>query len=508
MRLLAALSLCNAFVSRAPEVVVSLKSVDGCQPEIEIWSLPGHGNFIDDQKLKRLLFRTKASNPISPRTPPQFTAGDNLPIRHPRPEDHDRAVNMDSRVVETARDGESTRPVTPSASSVDERWDSSPITVSPGKPFSFGSRNNSDYGELEQQDLESLPVFSPQARPYELEAAVPSRNIANSEFTAFQPGGPTQGSYDRSRNLGNKQAGSIRGLAIARPKPDKDVEAAPATAIHHSRASVAITKNRRRTDEGIGGDQFLGTGEPLRRSSVNIATPRTMDNLPSPSPTRLRSSQLGDTPGLLNLHDAQNEVLSLLDTLKTTQKDQRKSEVDAALRRCQEDLKARAKDKNTGTAESNILDREAAKIGRARDDAGRKDTEARSAASPGEAAAFEQSLRLALTRLIEDARAALEAVAQAKSQATSASRGIRGYIPYRVGEDFRLTALNFENRTLSDQVERLQAEKEQAQRENSDLQRRLDELLGELKEHRRDKPFETNLGPWGKEWNTDSRRSG
>lgn len=500
--------MCNAFVSRAP-AVVSLKSVDGCQPEIEIWSLPGHGNFIDDPKLKRLLFRTKASNPISPRTPPQLTAGDNLPIRHTTPEDHNRAVKMDSRFTETARDGESTRPVTPSASSVDERRDSSPlITVSPGRPFSVDSRIHSDYGEFEQRDLESLPVFRPQARPYELEATVPSKNIANSEFTAFQSGGPIQGSYDRSRTLGNGQAGSIRRLSTARQKPPNDAEATPATAIHHSRVSVAITNNRRRTDEGIGGDPFLGTGEPLRRSSINIATPRAVDNLPSPSPMRLQSSQLGDTQGLLNLHDVHDEVLSLLDTLKITHKNQRKSEVDAALRRCQEDLKARAKDKNTGTAESNILDREAAKIGRVRDDASRKSTEAGGAASPGEAAAFEESLRLALTRLIEDARAALEAVAQAKSQAASASRGIRGYIPYRVGEDFRLTALNFEIRTLSDQVERLQAEKEQVQREKLDLHRRLDELLGELKAHRRDKPFETNLGPWGKEWNMDSRRSG
>lgn len=416
---------------------------------------------------------------------------------------------MDHRFPETVRDGQSTRPVTPSAPSVDARWDSSPpITVSPDRPLSaFLARPGSGY--FGGQDPDYVPLnFGPQTRPYELEATVPSKNIANSEFTAFQPGGPFQGSYDGSHALGKGQAGSIRRLSTARPKPAKDVEAAPATAIHHSKMSAAVIKNRRSTDEGIGGDPTLGTGEPLRRSSISNSTPRTTDDLSSPSPTRLRSSQIGGTPGLLNLLEAHDEVLSLLETLKITHRSQMKNEVDAALTRCQEDLKTRAKDKNTGTAESNILDREAARIGRARDDAGSKDPEAGGATSPGEAAESEESLRLALTRLIEDARAALEAVAQAKSQAASASRGIRGYIPYRVGEDFRLTSLNFENQTLNGQVKRLQAEKKQVQRENSDLQRRLDELLGELKAHRRDAPFETDLGPWGKEWNTDSRRGG
>lgn len=410
---------------------------------------------------------------------------------------------MDSRYGETAQDGGSTRPFTPTAASSDTRWDdSSTLTSSPDTPSS--PMVMADYCDFEQQDPESKPAFKPQTRSYELDFTLPSRNVANSNFT-----GTPQGSFDRPHDPRKGQADSLPSRSTARPKLAKDVEATPATAIHHSKSSNTTMKKRRSTNKDPADDPFLGTGKPMRRSSVHIASKMATENLASPSPARPRNSQLGGTPGLLSLHDDHDEVLSLLNTLKTTQRNQTKSEVDAALRRCQEDLKARAKDKNTGTAESNILDREAAKIGRARDEASSQAPEADDgAASLGENAEFEESLRLALTRLIEDARAAIEAVAQAKSQAASASRATGGYIPYRAGEDFRLTSLNFENRTLSQQVKRLQAEKEQALRENLDLQRRVDELLDEVKARRRDQAFEAKLGPWGKDWNIDSRRGG
>ncbi|KAK7727311.1 hypothetical protein SLS63_007130 [Diaporthe eres] len=358
--------------------------------------------------------------------------------------------------------------------------------------------------DFEQPDPESLPAFKPQTRSYELDFTLPSGNVANSSFTAYRPGGTSQGSFDRPRDPRKGQADSLPSRSTARPKLAKDVEATPATAIHHSKASCATKKKRRSTNKETEGDPFLGTGKPMRRSSINIATTRTTEIPPSPSPARLRSSQLGGTPGLLSLHDAHDEVLSLLNTLKTAHRNQTMNEVDAALEECQEDLKARAKDKNTGTAESNILEREAARIGRARDEASRQAPEADGATCLGEDAAFEENLRLALTRLIEDARAALESAAQAKSQAASASAAPGGYIPYRAGEVFRLNALNFENQHLNGRVRRLQAEKEQALRKNSDLQKRLDELQAS----RRDEPFGPKLGPWGKDWNIDSRRGG
>lgn len=402
---------------------------------------------------------------------------------------------MDSRHVETARDGGPTRPSTPTAPSFDTRWDdSSTLTASPDTPLS--PEATAPDCDFEQPDPESLPAFKPQTRSYELDSTLPSRNVTNSSFTAYRPGG-TQGSFDRPHDPRQGQADSLPSRSTARPKLTKDVEATPATAIHHSKASGATKKKRRSTNKETEGDPFLGTGKPMKRSSIIIATTRKTEIPPSPSPARLRSSQRGGAPGLLNLHDAHDEVLSLLDKLKTTHRNQTMNEVDAALEGCQEDLKARARDKNTGTAESNILDREAAKIGRARDEASKQAPEADGAASLGEDAAFEESLRLALVRLMEDARAALEAVAQAKSQAASASRATGGYTPYRAGEDFRLMSLN-------GQVRRLRAEKEKALRENSDLQRRLDELQAS----RRDEPSGPKLGPWGKDWNIDSRRGG
>lgn len=413
---------------------------------------------------------------------------------------------MDPRLFETVRDGEPTRPVTPTAPSVDARWDTSPpITMSPDTLPSVGSRVKSDYCDVDQQDSEYS--FKPQTRSYEVEANVPSINLANLKLNACPPGRAFQSFHDKPHAVDKGPAGGIPSYSTVRPKPVRDVGATPATAIHYSMA-LDVTKNKRRSvDKETRDDPFLGTGRPMRRSSISSTTTmRTPDNLLSPSPSRLRSSQVGDSPGLLSLHDVHDEVLSLLDNLEATHRKQMKKEVDDALLKCQEDLKARAKDKNTGTAESNILDREAARISRARDEANKQAPQADGTTSPEEKAAFEENLRLALTRLMVDARAALDAVAQAKSQAASASRATNRYIPYRVGEDFRLTALNFENRTLSEKVKRLKAEKEQAEKENLELHKRLDELLAELKAHRREQPLGASFGPWGKEWNMDSRR--
>lgn len=441
-----------------------------------------------------------------PALSPHLTTSGSMPTQYPTPEDYNRAVRMDPRLFEMARDGEPTRPVTPTAPSVDAGWDTSPpITMSPDTLPSVGSRVNSDYCDVDQQEAESS--FKPQTRSYQVEANVPSINLANMKLNACPPGRAFQNFHDKPHAVDKGPAGGIPSFATVRPKPVRDVGATPATAIHYSMA-LEVTKNKRRSvDKEARDDPFLGTGRPMRRSSISSTTTmRTPDNLPSPSPSRMRSSQLGDSPGLLSLHNVHDEVLSLLDNLKATHRNQTKKEIDDALLRCQEDLKARAKDKNTGTAESNILDREAARISRARYEANKQAAEAGGATSPGEKAAFEENLRLALTRLMEDARAALDAVAQAKSQAASASRATNRYIPYRVGEDFRLTALNFENRTLSEKVKRLKAEKEQAEKENSDLQRRVDELLAEVQARRREQPLGASFGPWGKEWNIDSKR--
>lgn len=365
--------------------------------------------------------------------------------------------------------------------------------------------SDNDRGSSKQQGRRSIPVFRPHSCYNRPEGPVPPKIMANWYFNAHQPGVDTQSCLDKSPDLGKVQADGLASRSTARRKPsEENMEATPATAIHRSKDADTITIQRRSTDKDNGVDPFLGTGRPMRRSSVNSVTMRMPDNLHSPSPTPLRSSQLGGTPGLLDLHDAHSEVLSLLDGLKATHREQTKSEVDAALKRCQEDLKARSKDKNIGTSESNILDREAARIGRARDEAGRQTPEADGAPSAPADAVSEDSLRLALKRLLEDARAALEAGTRAESQAAAALRANGGYIPYRAGEDFHLAALSLKHRTLVEEMESLQAENEQVRRENSDLQGKLDELMG----RGRDEPLPAKLGPWGKEWNIDSRRGG
>lgn len=461
---------------------------------------------------------------------------DNITGRHRTLEEYNITVNMDSRCVETTREGDTRGPFTPTAPSTSAHWDGSPaMTMSSDTPLSALADpaeetdgnftemlspspirvrtgayiSNHDHCNPKQQDRRSIAFFKSRTGSYELKATVPSKTIASWEFTAYQPGDDSQGSFDKSRDLRQRQADSIPSLSTARPKPVKDMEATPVTAIQHSQASDTIKKNRRSADKESESDPFLGTGKPMKRfSNINNASTRTTPtDLPSHSPARLRSSQLGGTPGLLSLHDAQDEVTSLLETLKATQEIQMKNEVDAALRRCQEDLKTRSKDKMIGTAEANILDREAARIGRARDEASKRGPEAEEISSTVEGEVFEERLRLALTRLLEDARAALEAVAQARSQAASASRAASGYVPYRAVEDYRLMALNLKNRTVREQVERVQTEQEQVRREGSDLQRRPEEP----KARGRDEPYEPGgekLGPWGKDWNVDSRKGG
>lgn len=212
----------------------------------------------------------------------------------------------------------------------------------------------------------------------------------------------------------------------------------------------------------------------------------------------------------MDLHDTQGEVLSILKKLENAHRVHTANEVEAALERCQVDLRVRSKDKAIGTAEGNILDREAARIGRVGGTPTKTGRET-------EDAVLLRSLRRELIRLVEDARAAIDAADQAKSQAASSSgpRETRGYIPYRVGDDSRVAALNSENlelrseiRELKKQVDQLQAEKEQAckegelaRKEQSDLFSKVDRLTEEVKGYRRD-------APWGKDWNAGSRKSG
>lgn len=351
-----------------------------------------------------------------------------------------------------------------------------------------------------------LSVIRPPTRSFELDATVQSKTVANVDFSAYHPGSYLQRSFEKSCDPRKGPGDGTPSRSTACPKPVKDVGTTPATAIHHPKAE-ATKKKDESTDEESGSDPFLGTGRPVELfPSINSATTRaTTTDLASPSPARLHGSQLGEVPGLLNLHDAHEEVLLLLNKLKTKHRTHTKNEVDAALTRCQDDLRARSRDKTIGIAEANILDREATRIGRARGEATNK-------SSTGEDAAFQDSLRLALTRLLQDARAALDAVAQMKSQSASPSRATNAYIPYRVEDKSRMTVLENENRMLKDQMKHMQAETSDLQRklrgEISDLQKKHEGFTTELNAHRRDMSYPTESGPWGREWNGDSRRGG
>lgn len=375
--------------------------------------------------------------------------------------------------------------------------------------------SDNDHYNSEHQGRRCVTDRSPPSKPYELEA-VPSKALVEPNTLQYQPNGGFHASLHKShksRDLGKGHSGQIPSGSTSRPKSAKDVKTTPATVIRRRKDSEATETESSSNDMESDSDPFLGSGRRMSRFfSINSATTTTTTSDPqSPSLGRLSSSQLGGSPGLLNLHDAQDEVISLLDELKTAQRKQIKNEVDAALRSCQDDMKARSKDKTIGTAEANILDREAARMGRARDEATKHVPDSNERARcPMEDAGFEESLRLALAKLIEDARAALEAVAQFKSQPASASLATRPYKPYP-GADHRLVAMTQENRTLNGQMARLITEQQQARRENLDLKRRLkaSETLRTSKcDSDQDGPVVTKLPPWGKDWNLDSRRGG
>lgn len=486
--------------------------------------MPGSRDLSENSKFKRLFSGAKAPEPKSPRSPPYMTIGDNLPIRHPTPEDYNAAIKMDSEYAETSRNQAPPLSPTLAANLVGHHPDAAlrELTTdytTPGasteKMITLVNTDGSytamhstppmrddnlmsedDYCNFEHQGSRSARNTRSVSEPYELEA-VPSK-IVGEGIKAF-----SDDFLGRSHNRGKERDGRISRHSTARPISVKGMGSGPATAIRHPKASEATSEKRHRPDKGSNSDPFLGTGRSMN-TFLSLTSNTTSTSTPgplSPSPLLLRSNQLGGTPGLLNLHDAHEEVVSLLNTLKTMQRKQTKNEVDAALRKCQEDLKGRSKDKTIGTAEANILDREAARIGRARDEASKQTPETDMASSPGGDAVFEVNLRLALTKLIEDARAALEAMVQEKDKTASASRSTARYHAYSGAEYYRLKAIDLEKRTLEDQVERLSAEQEQVRKENSDLNRTLEQL----KAHRQDEPMDT-LGPWGKEWSCDSRR--
>lgn len=454
--------------------------------------------------------------------------------RHPTPEDYNKAVNMNSGSVETARDRESTRSLTTSASTIDAHKEGSPVVAMssetpPSAPV-MASRTEQTDGDLtglqsprplraaphisgsqHMGQLSPLPVSSPRLSTYELEATVVSKTTASNGISkAYQPGSASQRTSVTSQGYRDGRGYGPSNCFRTVPGPLKIGSTTPATAIHHSNTSKANTP--RRTSEGSESDPFLGTGRPMVSfpSSPGPMTSGTTIETPSPSIARLRSSQLEGTSGLLDLHDTQGEILLLLKKLENAHRTHTNNEVEAALERCQVDLRARSKDKAIGTAEGNILDREAARIGRVGGTPTKPSRET-------EDAALLRSLRRELIKLVEDARAAIDAADQAKSQAASSSgsQETKGYIPYRVGEDSPLAALNSENlelrseiRELKNQVDRLQAEKELAckegelaRKEKSDLFSKVDRLTEEVKGYRRETP-------WRKDWNTGSSRIG
>lgn len=455
--------------------------------------------------------------------------------RHPTPEDHNKAVKMDLGSAETDRDRGSARSLATPAPLIDVGSDGSPaMTMSSDTPVSAPLPTPPDEltdvnhtkiqfpgplrlgtpisGNGHISYRSPVSVIRPHTNSFELDATVTSKTVANGDFSSHHPGSYLQRSFEKSCDPRKGPGDGTSSRSTACPKPVKDVGTTPATAIHHTKASEATKKKGKSTDEESGSDPFLGTGKPVELlPSINSATTRaTTTDLASPSPARIHGSQLGEVPGLLNLHDAHEEVLLLLNKLKAKHRTHTKNEVDAALKRCQDDLRARSRDKTIGIAEANILDREAARIGRARGEATSQAPIA-DKSSTGEDAAFQNALRLALAKLLQDARAALDAVAQTKSQSASPSLATKTYMPYRVEDESRVTVLKSENRTLKEQMEHIQAETSDLQKklraEILDLQKTQERLTTEANAYRRDM-YPTESGHWGKEWNGDSRRGG
>ncbi|POS74810.1 hypothetical protein DHEL01_v206792 [Diaporthe helianthi] len=433
--------------------------------------------------------------------------------RHPTPDDS-KAVEIASGPAETARDRESTSSLETLASSIEAHREASsvvmmsseapvsaPVTTAPAKqtdgdltemqsprPLRGGTHISGD------QDIGQPSLF-------ELDATVASKTVsANGNLKAYQPGSASQRPHVTTRVFRDGRVNGPLSQRTTVVPPLRFRSTTPTTVLHHPNTPDA--NKRRSPSEGSEGDPFWS--DP-KTSATTIGTP-------SPSITRLRSSQLEGSPGLLGLHDTQQEILSLLNKLQSAHIAHTNKEVEAALERCQSDLRARSKDKTIGSAEGNILDREAARIARV------GGTPTKPARETTEDAALLRSIRRELTRLVEDARDAMDAAAQAKSQAaasSSATRETKGYIPYRVDDDGRVAALNSENlelrsevQGLKKQVEQLRAEKEQAykegeqaRKEKSDLFSKVDRLTDEVKAYRRDTP-------WEKDWNVGDRKSG
>jgi hypothetical protein len=438
------------------------------------------------------------------------------------PEDYNKTANMDPGSAARARDHEAPRsPATP-ASSIDVHWDGSPaMTRSSNTPVSapvttpsteptnekpariqFPSplRLDTHIKGNEHNSYRTPPTLTrhhPGA--YELEVTTPSTIIANGGYTPYRPGRTSQHFSEESSDLRKSQAGGTPSWPTAHTRNFRDLGITPATAIHYSEASDT-TKKGHGINEKDDSDPFLGTEKPMEGflSGYSVASRALMIDLPSPSLSRLRSSQLGDKAGPLTVHDAHKDVLSLLDKLKAADSARTRDKVNAALTKCQEDLRARSKDKTVGTAEANILDREAAKIGRMHYEAARQALSNVGSPSDGEYEALQGSLRLALARLVTAAHAMLNSDAQTKRQAASASKETtRDSAAGRVGSGSRVTALDNENRVLKAQVDRFQSE-------TSDLQKKLEVLDREVKAYRR----EVAYGCWEKDGAVDSKRGG
>lgn len=251
------------------------------------------------------------------------------------------------------------------------------------------------------------------------------------------------------------------------------------------------------SDDGDGceddSDLFLGSGPSIRGDCVSVDC--TNNTTPaSPTLALQRNNGLSAaTSGLLNLHDAGDEVYLLLDRLGAVQDTLKLNEKESmyqngracALADVQEGLLRRSELLHVGTAEGRILRREAARLDEMRAKAYKETPKALEMSKGLENPALVAGkLHEAIIGLLDEAHAALQTVKRLTGQAVSdptssgtAREAAMQTAQYPEWKDHHLVSLTTERRVLKSQTEELERVNKKQRGDISRPQRQVDDEL-------------------------------
>lgn len=434
--------------------------------------------------------KLRVSRARGPRSPPMMTKHDGLP-RHPTPEELRIAQgevlsgskDISGRCLSQAKQYSvapaplspggnlATRPSEKASKGVHHGDDIALLGPQNGAGYSYSNSTPPWTRETLVQD--KAPLFTDNTR--QAKQARTNRDAADCNLVWQHP---TKGVYELP-------------VASPEPSPANGTKPAPESASH---LQESPSNGCSEMGEGDTNDSefFLGSGPPLRVRDITID--RTINTTPtSPTPASRRNDSLPTcTLGLLNLHDARNEVLLLLDKLLSLQDTAKVNEKESmyqsgrvsALEDVQEKLLRRSELSHIGAAEGRILRREAAKLDGMRHKA-RKEGPKAIERSKGleDTTVIAGKLHEAVVRLFDEAHGALQTVEKMTGQTTSIRMfsgtpgdAVTQTANYPAWEDHHLVSLTNERRVLQSQIERLEKEKEKQREDMSKLRKQLDLL--------------------------------